>query len=60
VAVPGELQCDLHSRFTAFWNPGSWLVENNTTWDQAALFAFNKCTARQGHPLVQHYPWDCR
>ena len=56
--MPGELQCDLHSRLDALLNPGTGLVENNTTWDQAAPFAFNKCMAKQGRPLVQRCPLE--
>ena len=57
---PGELQRDLHSRFDAFYNSATKLVENNATWDQAAVFAFNKCMAQQGPPLAHRYPppWD--
>jgi hypothetical protein len=51
------LQRDLHSRFDAFYNPGTGLVENNATWDQTALFGFDKWMAKQGHPVVQRYPW---
>jgi hypothetical protein len=55
---PGELQRDLRSRFDTFYSPGTGLVENNAAWDQAALFAFDKWVATQGHPLVQRYPWE--